>query len=388
MAIIGGLVYLCKCPAASVCTYICPLRNTSRVEYETNMGTILTSLLPGIRQLRAPLAAGYFWLLVLWLVLHDLFLDRKQISGLITTVRMIANTIGPVAFAAAITFLAFLLGTIATPLNSGAGQIYSLIKTRRSRRFARIRSFLPASPIPKESGWFHVEAADPYAPLMRQMLNILWSRLRSDEPFLKDMRQRLKRTGLQQLNVSWTALSQSHAGSFPIDSAMAELTPSDRPATRPLPPLSTGILSFGTGIGLAFGLLRVEEYWNELVDDVVYFVPQRLLGKEPELYAAYDRYKAEEQFRLALVPPLLMLSILSVTHLYPDLLLVPLLGIGSCVALLSLAHDARRRAVLQLVEFIAAGRIESPLLIELAKGKPKWRPDGEALTLLKLQRKS
>jgi hypothetical protein len=29
-----------------------------------------TSRLPGLRELRAPLAAGYIWLITLWLLLH------------------------------------------------------------------------------------------------------------------------------------------------------------------------------------------------------------------------------------------------------------------------------------------------------------------------------
>lgn len=43
---------------------------------------MLAGLLPGLRQVRTPLAVGYLWLLNLWLLLAD-YLPRKAAGGVV-----------------------------------------------------------------------------------------------------------------------------------------------------------------------------------------------------------------------------------------------------------------------------------------------------------------
>jgi hypothetical protein len=71
---------------------------------------MLASLLPGIRELRAPLAAGYVWLLGLWLSLRAMSVSADYSTGIYRYMVDLANWAGkPVVFAAS-AFVAYLIG--------------------------------------------------------------------------------------------------------------------------------------------------------------------------------------------------------------------------------------------------------------------------------------
>jgi hypothetical protein len=72
---------------------------------------VLASLLPGLRQLRTPLAIGYLWLLNLWLLFAD-DLPRKPTDGLVGNVFELAGFLGDAILLAAISFGAFIIGSI------------------------------------------------------------------------------------------------------------------------------------------------------------------------------------------------------------------------------------------------------------------------------------
>jgi hypothetical protein len=74
---------------------------------------VLASLLPGVRQLRAPLASGYLWLLVAWVALADR-VPRSSTArpGIFRDLYEIAATAGRPATAAAVSFAAYLLGVL------------------------------------------------------------------------------------------------------------------------------------------------------------------------------------------------------------------------------------------------------------------------------------
>lgn len=82
----------------------------------------LTSLLPGIRELRTPLTAGYLWLLFLVTVSDDL---REQITGFAGTLTNgldLTPRLVQTAEVAAVTFLAYLIGAIWDGLAPIAGR--------------------------------------------------------------------------------------------------------------------------------------------------------------------------------------------------------------------------------------------------------------------------
>ncbi|MDQ3724025.1 MAG: hypothetical protein M3376_13405, partial [Actinomycetota bacterium] len=73
---------------------------------------LLSNLLPGTRQLRAPLAAGYLWLVALGLALASEIPSRDDASGLFDDLYRGSDLIGDVGVGVAVSFLAYLLGMV------------------------------------------------------------------------------------------------------------------------------------------------------------------------------------------------------------------------------------------------------------------------------------
>lgn len=70
----------------------------------------LTNVLPGFRQIRAPLAAGYLWLLFIYLV-ADLGQVRPE-SGIVKEIADLGSNLSPVGVAVAVSFAAYLTGSL------------------------------------------------------------------------------------------------------------------------------------------------------------------------------------------------------------------------------------------------------------------------------------
>jgi hypothetical protein len=73
--------------------------------------SILASVVPGLRDVRGPLVAGYLWLLVAWLIVDP---DPKfrDASGALRAVVNLAHAIGPFATAIAVSVAAYLIGAV------------------------------------------------------------------------------------------------------------------------------------------------------------------------------------------------------------------------------------------------------------------------------------
>jgi hypothetical protein len=72
---------------------------------------MLLNLLPGLRDLRAPLAAGYLWLTAGWLYFAPRLPNSvNDAQGVLKDVYRIVNASSPVAVATALTFVAYILG--------------------------------------------------------------------------------------------------------------------------------------------------------------------------------------------------------------------------------------------------------------------------------------
>jgi hypothetical protein len=73
---------------------------------------MLASLLPGLRELRAPLAAGYTWIFGLWILLHDLNVGSGPLRAFRDDIVQLANWAGKPILITAATFAAYIIGTI------------------------------------------------------------------------------------------------------------------------------------------------------------------------------------------------------------------------------------------------------------------------------------
>lgn len=72
---------------------------------------MLTSLLPGIRELRTPLASGYLWLLNAWVIFGEYVPRHQPTAGPIAGLWDLFSYAGKGALFAATTFIAYLVGS-------------------------------------------------------------------------------------------------------------------------------------------------------------------------------------------------------------------------------------------------------------------------------------
>ncbi|MDJ0466791.1 hypothetical protein [Streptomyces sp. H27-C3] len=73
---------------------------------------MLANLLPGLRDVRAPLSAGCIWLLTLWLLLGDRVPTEQQARGVWASLYRLGGLIGPAGILASGSFLAYLIGAM------------------------------------------------------------------------------------------------------------------------------------------------------------------------------------------------------------------------------------------------------------------------------------
>src|SRR3954471_461558 len=98
------------CSAVIICTQYAPLRGDLQGPYDSAM---LASLLPGLRDLRTPLATGYLWLVALWLLVHQ-YVPKSvfDASGPIRSLYQLGALAGTTACLAAVSFVAYLVGSM------------------------------------------------------------------------------------------------------------------------------------------------------------------------------------------------------------------------------------------------------------------------------------
>jgi|tagenome__1003787_1003787.scaffolds.fasta_scaffold20976603_3 hypothetical protein len=73
---------------------------------------VLLNLLPGLRDLRTPLAVGYLWLAWGWLAFSGEFPSREEATGVAAAVYRFADLAGTGAALAALSFVAYVLGAV------------------------------------------------------------------------------------------------------------------------------------------------------------------------------------------------------------------------------------------------------------------------------------
>jgi hypothetical protein len=73
---------------------------------------MLANLLPGIREIRAPLAAGYIWVIALWITFFDYIPKRDEAQGVWKSLYQLSATVGTAATLAAVSFAAYLIGSL------------------------------------------------------------------------------------------------------------------------------------------------------------------------------------------------------------------------------------------------------------------------------------
>jgi hypothetical protein len=264
--------------------------------------SVLTSLLPGFRDLRAPLSAGFLWLLVIWLAIEPGLPDEDDATGLVASLLVLKDAASPLGLAAAATFAAYVLGSVAEAV---AGPLAWL-------------ATLPITP------WL----TDEYKPPRR-----LGSR--SYSAAADDLTEKA-RSGLWDLcgRVSSEAartLRRSDVRGLTNDVAGIDFNPEG------------------------------DSVFNEAQKELAQ-MRTRLLADEPELFSMVDRLYAEAEFRIAIAPPLVGLAIVIVFR-GPWWLGVPIV---ITAGLLRIQGAQRYRASNEaLVEAARIGKVTPPVVDRL-----------------------
>jgi hypothetical protein len=94
---------------------------------------MLASLLPGLREVRTPLAVGYLWLLNIWLLLGGRITTAMTGKGvLVDRLDGLVKFFGQGAAVAAVSFAAFLLGSIVTIKPGAFSHLWTKLTGKRS----------------------------------------------------------------------------------------------------------------------------------------------------------------------------------------------------------------------------------------------------------------
>jgi hypothetical protein len=81
----------------------------------------LTNVLPGLREIRAPLVAGYLWLLFIYLAVY--LPPRDEITGIAERAVELGEAMTPVGIAVVLSFAAYLLGSFTQWVIGGAAGV-------------------------------------------------------------------------------------------------------------------------------------------------------------------------------------------------------------------------------------------------------------------------
>lgn len=257
---------------------------------------ILGSLLPGFRELRAPLAAGYLWLLLGWIPLHDRIPPENTATGLWDVLYDLGDNVSVLGIGVAASFVAYLLGSVSgacfDQLLARPGRWHTFLATRRGHRL--IYLFCETAVIPR-------------------------------------------------LSVTGETLSRLMQG------AEVEM--------RTAAPRTTRFAEYWVRPG---GSILRESLARAVRGDFD-LIERRLIGEHPELYSEADRLGAEARFRFAIIPPLMVLSVLLAARYSWTwaFLLLP-------IAVLFVQGLARHRERGDLlVDALVLGRVQAPTIERL-----------------------
>lgn len=299
---------------------------------------MLSNLVPGIRELRAPLAAGYIWLAFGWLVWGRHFPDLKHSTGLLKEIQTLGHSAGTPSVGVALSFAAYLIGVLSVALSDWllknraerlTGVAVSLMKSKMFRR-AGLRLMNQETTVKNMLEWAvrqrlksrHVDY------LLDSMVNP--SIIESD--FLGMFRSKMIHPSRGKNTLSAFILSG--------------ISPSD------IDEYDTDLLNSEARDGIAKNLV------DSMVSDLP-LVPARLLGHDAELYDNYDRQRAEAQFRAAVAVPLIPATIALSIAMGSLVVLVIIL---MAIVLLATTYQKRQAADFVLAEAICAGRVDTPAL--------------------------
>jgi hypothetical protein len=284
---------------------------------------VLQSLLPGFRHLRAPVVAGYVWLLGFWLLFRKLTTNHLVSATVYREVVELANWAGKAATLVAITLVAYLVGTLSIAITKGVNRAAGLLRRTRLEWLVprywidkRVENSLEATVDRRLSD--HYLQDEQFRNLLTNHLSECRNRALVDRRQLYGFARRLPDVASLERRALQDDLVRS---------------------------------------GLIDALVNKYQYVESAKEDVSHLA-YRLLGKEEQVYAEYDRLRSEGTFRLGLVLPLVFLIVV-ISYIDSWWLLV---GLILPVTFAYLAGASFAEAENGLTATVLSGRVELPSL--------------------------
>jgi hypothetical protein len=284
---------------------------------------MLASLLPGFREVRAPLAAGYLWLMTLW-ILWTPACEDSELTRSACQLNSTFSDVGLGAVAVA-SFTAYLVGALSITFCS-----------------------LPLRRWIQAGGAGRLEHLRPVSARAERYLQ----RLASETVARLSLALALTETSLRDV------LDEVLDKEAPPSSRRRpwQRRPARRPAVlradSPAPPSEEEV-----------DRDRLVDAMARELDDIVL---TRLLGRDPDLFSAIDRHRAEVDLRLAIIPPLVA-ALAAVAIGVPPIAAIAV-GAGAILFVAALGWDAlasQRQANEELAAAVADDRVPAPALERL-----------------------
>jgi hypothetical protein len=315
---------------------------------------MLSTLLPGVRELRAPLAAGYILLLAAWIALEPRIPEAAEATGLVATLYRLNDALSGFGLAAAATFAAYLIGSLSITL---------LSPPLRGRFVGVPRSAASLGPLEPLSD----QGTTALLALVRRTWNQMATTLALTDVSPEDVLELegisgegSASSGPPKLGVSFRKPPNSRFRrlvNLPLDTVRRLGVPA--PTIR----FAGATLSFDRASELDLRQVRLVRV---VVGEFDQIIRTRLLGRDPDLYSAVDRHRAEVDFRIAVIPPLAVLSLVLAARVDPWAIpIVIVAGLLACFGLFWDARERERKANDILSGALMDTRVNSPTLQSL-----------------------
>jgi hypothetical protein len=325
---------------------------------------MLANLLPGFRDLRAPLAAGYLWLAAIWVwFAHVLPSSPNEATGFLKRVYELAGAAGRPAIGIALSFTAYLLGVLMTEIVGRILQFPIIILHRLGKYlmyYARRGGAAIAEVLPGILFFFPSLRGsrlrlNPVTDEVHEIIiNELDSKYQDDEAFRAQVRDHLTEPFVENL------------------SGKILFGPSNRDDILRMASEQSYIRR-----DLMAAVIDTYEHTFEVNNDLGY-VPARIIEEKPKIFERYDQLRSEGEFRIAVSFPIaiLIIALMRQTGLH---IVLGLLFI--CAAALLWLQGGRKHtaATLQLTQAIRTNPADSPPLDRMKKGTIHWLSEPKEL---------
>ena len=290
---------------------------------------MLTSLLPGLRDLRAPLSAGAIWLLAIWFVAEPSVPGSEEATGIAASAYRLGGLLSAIGLVTVLGFAAYMVGSLSVFVFSGP--LRGVIRTSASAEGFRLDGL-------SSSG--------------------------------KEALQQVARDSLQRLE---EILSLSGYGVDDVlqGAARPAPEPDGKIAPRPLrarrPPRAAMLTASSVPTTPQHGQEQERRLASLVVRDLDVIADAQLLGRENDVFSAVDRNQAELDFRVAVIPAILALTVCLAVR-QPSVALgaaVVLLGVTTAVGLMLDAARQLRKANDLLLNLLEHDRVSAPSLTRL-----------------------